>query len=168
MKKKCLDAHQKYKVRAYVARQINSKRVLGYYTLSLTALKPQDTSPDEAQEKFGTWAIPFVYLGLLGVDSDISGQGVGSALLVDALKRTVVIAHSAGTYGLMLDAINDEKAKWYAGRDFIAFGNDDEGRVQMHVPLPTIKASLKAGGVTISAKELQETFREMLDEFSRD
>jgi len=162
LRKKCLEAHSRYKVRAYIARQADSDLVLGYYTLSLTALKPGDTSPEEAQEKFGAWAIPFVYLGLLGVTEDSAGQGIGSALMLDAFKRTAVISYVAGTYGLMLDAINEEKARWYADREFLDFGRDGEGRVQMHVPITTIHQSLAEGGVTVSRNDIDEMFRGLL------
>jgi GNAT superfamily N-acetyltransferase len=99
LKKKCLDAHEVFKVRAYAARRAEDNMVLGYYTLSLTALKPEDTGPEEAHEKFGTWAIPFVYLGLLGVSEHVSGKGIGSALMLDAFKRTIASRRWQGRTG---------------------------------------------------------------------
>jgi hypothetical protein len=162
LKRKCLDAHELFKVRAYTARRPDNVKVLGYYTLSLTALKPEDTGPDEAHEKFGAWAVPFVYLGLLGVTEEACGEGIGSALMLDAFKRTLVIAQMAGTYGLMLDAINEEKAVWYADRGLIEFGRDDDGRVQMHVPLPTIREALSQGGITISDAEIGNMFGDLV------
>jgi hypothetical protein len=98
VKKRCLEDHGLHKARAYVATEPDSAKVIGFYTLSLTALKPEDTSPEEAQEKFGTWAIPLVYLGQIGVHTPFQkGKGVGSAMMYHAFRQTLAIADIAGT-----------------------------------------------------------------------
>lgn len=81
-----------------------------------------DTSPAEAEEKYGTWAFPLVYLAQIGVRNEVQrGQGVGSAMMLDAFERTLTIADLAGTFGLMLDAIDDDRALWYERLDFKRF-----------------------------------------------
>lgn len=141
-RKKCLDAHDLYKVRAYVARASNCSEVLGFYTLSLTALKPSDTGPDEAHAKFGTWVVPFVYLGQIAAHKNHAGCGIGSALMLHAFERTLEIAEIAGTYGLMLDAIDEKTANWYEKLSFSAFDVEEDGRIKMHIPLSTIRLAL--------------------------
>lgn len=111
LEKKSLEAHALYKSRVYVAAEAETNKVLGFYTLSLTALKPSDTTPEEAEQKFGTWAIPLVYLGQIAVRTEYQkGKGIGSALMLHAFERTLEIANIAGTYGLMLDAVDEERA----------------------------------------------------------
>lgn len=143
-KKKCLDAHERYKARAYVARQPSDQRALGFYTLSLTSLSPQGTTPEDAQQKFGGWAVPFVYLGQIGVSKDTQGMHVGSALMLHAFERTLEIANIAGTFGLMLDAIDEERAKWYERLSFDRFDVEADGRIKMYCPIRTIAAALSA------------------------
>lgn len=142
--KRCLEAHGLYKVRAYVATEPGCTQALGFYTLSLASLKPDDTSPDEAHAKFGTWAIPLVYLGQIGVHRPFqNGRGIGSAMMYDAFERTLEIAELAGTFGLALDAIDEQRAEWYEGLAFQRFDVEQDGRIKMICPLSTIRAALQ-------------------------
>jgi hypothetical protein len=70
----------------------------------------------------------------------------------------------AGTYGLMLDAIDDEKAAWYADRGLIEFGRSDDGRVQMYVPLDTMRQALADGGVAFASNDIVEMFGGLMPE----
>ncbi len=143
--KKCLDTHDRYKARVYVATEQGAKNVIGFYTLSLTAIKPQETSPEEAHEKFGAWVVPLVYLGQIGVHEAFQkGKGVGSALMLHAFERTLQIAEIAGTFGLALDAIDEERATWYEKIGFTRFDIEPDGRIKMLCPLTTIRAALEA------------------------
>lgn len=119
--------------------------VLGFYTLSLTSLKPGETSPAEAQEKFRTWAIPLVYLGQIGVQLEFQRKyGIGSAMMTHAFEQTLRIADIAGTYGMMLDADNDEVATFYEGWGFFRFDDTDKEQIKMICPLTKIRSALAA------------------------
>jgi GNAT superfamily N-acetyltransferase len=132
-----------HKARAYVATEPDSLKVVGFYTLSLTALKPDDTTPEEAQAKFGAWAIPLVYLGQIGVHEPLQrGGGIGSALMTHAFQQTLAIAEIAGTYGMMLDAADEERATWYERLDFFRFDTERDGRIKMICPLTKISQAL--------------------------
>lgn len=146
IKKRCLVDHNLHKARVYVATEPDSTRVIGFYTLSLTALKPEDTSPEEAQAKFGTWAIPLVYLGQIGVDKEFqNGKGVGTAMMIHAFQKTIDIADIAGTYGMMLDAIDEERAQFYERLDFFRFDAEGDGRIKMICPLTKMRLALEQG-----------------------
>lgn len=143
--KRCLEDHHLHKVRVYVATEPDSVQALGFYTLSLTAIKADESSPEEAQAKFGTWAVPLVYLGQIGVrDTHQRGYGIGSSLMLHAFERTVEIANIAGTYGLALDAADEEVAAWYEDRSFQRYDVEPDGRVKMVCHLNTIKQALAA------------------------
>ena len=126
-----------------MATKPDSPVALGFYTLSLTALKPEETSPEEAQEKYGAWAIPLVYLGQIGVRQEFQrSHGIGSGLMLHAFERTLEIANIAGTYGLALDAVDENVAQWYEDLAFERYDTEANGRVKMICHLNTIKQAL--------------------------
>ena len=140
---RCLEDHTLHKARVYVAAEQPTNKVLGFYTLSLMSLRPDDTSPEEAEKKFGTWAVPLVYLGQIGVRNEHQRScGIGSALMYDAFRRTIAIAELAGTYGLALDAIDEDRAEWYERLSFERYGEEPDGRIKMACPLTVIKSAL--------------------------
>lgn len=62
--------------------------------------------------------IPVMVLGRLAVDRTCQGQQLGSALLKDALLRTVSVAQNVGIRALLVHAINDKAKQFYAQRGF--------------------------------------------------
>jgi hypothetical protein len=140
---KCLEDHDVHKVRVYVATEPESNLALGFYTLSLTALKAEETTPEDAQAKYGRWAIPLVYLGQIGVRKEYQKKnGIGSGLMLHAFERTLEIANLAGTYGLALDAVDEEVAQWYEDLAFERYDTEADGRVKMICHLNTIRQAL--------------------------
>lgn len=63
--------------------------------------------------------IPVLLLGRLAVDKRFHNQGLGQALLRDALLRSVHIAEDAGVYALLLHAISEPAKQFYLSRGFV-------------------------------------------------
>ena len=61
--------------------------------------------------------IPVMVLARLAVDSAYQKQGLGSALLRDALLRTIAAAQIAGIRAVLLHAMSDAK-RFYARAGF--------------------------------------------------
>jgi len=57
-------------------------------------------------------------MGRLAVDSAFQGQGLGAALLVDALERAV--RSEIAAFAMMVDAKSDQAADFYRHHGFIA------------------------------------------------
>lgn len=109
------DVKRKYAT-CFVAREIATKRVAGFYTLSSSNVPLTDV-PDPLAKKLPRYpAIPAVLIGWLGRHSDYSGQGLGEALLFDAIK-TVATA-PIGAHAIFADAIDDQAAAFYAAFGF--------------------------------------------------
>ena len=141
--KRCLSDHELYKARVYVARPEDTQAVIGFYTLSLTSIRPNEPTTEEAEAKFGTWVIPLVYLGQIGVHGEYRGlKTIGPALMVHAFERTLQIAELAGTFGLSLDAIDEKRAQWYESIGFTRYDVEPDGRIKMLCPLTTIRQAL--------------------------
>lgn len=87
-------------------------RVAGYYSISAGSV-----SRKEATRKIGRNApdpVPMALIGRLAVHQDRQCQGIGSALLRDAILRIAQAAEYLGIKGIMVHALDDDSAKFYA------------------------------------------------------
>jgi GNAT superfamily N-acetyltransferase len=118
--------------------------VLGYYYLNLTSY--QIGKIDEKSDgKFArVAAIPAVYLGMIGVHSGFQKSGIGKKLMHDAMLRTIQIADNAGTYGLTLDALDENLVEYYSQFGFQVFRDPDKEKdgIEMYLPLKTIQSAI--------------------------
>jgi GNAT superfamily N-acetyltransferase len=64
-------------------------------------------------------AIPIMLLARMAVDRRWQGQGVGKALLRDALERTLQAADIAGIHAFAVHAKDDEARRFYEHFDLI-------------------------------------------------
>lgn len=83
----------------------------GFYTLSA-----QSISRDEARGWLARNAptqIPVILLGMLRVDCRYQGQGLGHDLLLDAVRRTRLIAEQIGARALVVDPIDEHARSFY-------------------------------------------------------
>ena len=62
--------------------------------------------------------IPVMVIGRLAVDREHQGKGLGSALLKDALLRTLNAASIAGIRAVLLHAISDDAKRFYEKAGF--------------------------------------------------
>lgn len=127
--------HDKYRTRVFVACPVDSKRVLGFYSLTIRSLAPRRL----IDIGFGQRDIPAIYFAMLGVSEDVAKQGIGSALMFDAFQRSLEVAENAGAYCLWLTSVSDDKAKWYKGKQFDFI---EAGKLEMYIPLATIRDAL--------------------------
>jgi len=73
--------------RTFVAVRGGERTVLGYYAISSHGVRRADL-PDDQAKGLPRIDVPVVLLGQLAVDRSVQGQGLGSLLLIDALKRS--------------------------------------------------------------------------------
>jgi GNAT superfamily N-acetyltransferase len=93
------------------------KTVIAYYSLTVGQADHQD-APRRIVEGAGRYPVPLVILARLAVTQDEQGKGFGSALLKDALKRTLQAADIAGVRALFVHAKDDEARAFYERFDF--------------------------------------------------
>jgi ribosomal protein S18 acetylase RimI-like enzyme len=100
----------------FVAREIATTRVAGFYTLSSSNV-PLNEVPEPLAKKLPRYpTVPAVLIGWLARHSDYAGHGLGEALLFDAIK-TVATA-PIGAHAIFADAIDDVAAAFYAALGF--------------------------------------------------
>lgn len=93
----------------FVAVDAASGKVAGYFTLAATSI-PLRALAEEISRKLPRYpVVPAVRLGRLAVDRQFHGQGLGGALLADALVRCAGSDISA--YALTVDA-NPTSPSW--------------------------------------------------------
>ncbi len=110
------------------------QRVAGYYTLAAASVLLTDLSP-EIQKKLPRYpSVPTVLMGRLAVDRAFRGQGLGGALLADALHRG---AHTGiGAYALLVDAKDEKAVEIYRHHGFIALPNSPQ---RLFLPLAVVR-----------------------------
>jgi len=98
-------------------------RVVGFYGLAPTGVPPNLLSRSVRTGRPPD-PVPCILLGQLAVDKDWAGQGIGSGLLQDALRRCLAGVSAIGGRVVIVRAIDDEAAIFWKGRGFFpAKGN---------------------------------------------
>ncbi len=98
--------------RTYVGTRTGSSMVLGYYAISNHRVVHEALPAGEAKG-LPRLDVPVVLLGRLGVDRTVQGQGLGSLLLIDALRRAQHLAEHVGIRAVEVDAIDDAARQFY-------------------------------------------------------
>jgi len=110
--------------------------IKGYYTLSNEALSRKNI-PDNLLKKLppAYENLPVTLLGRLAIDKSFQNQGLGSLLLIDALKRSYNTAvGSVGSMAVVVDPIDNSARSFYLKYGFIEL--PDSGR--LFIPMGTI------------------------------
>jgi predicted N-acetyltransferase YhbS len=85
--------------------------VVAYYPLAAHLLQREELP--QALARGGSRQIPAVLLARLALDKSLHGEGLGGALLVDALERVVAATETLGARFVVVDAIDDSAAAFY-------------------------------------------------------
>ena len=96
--------------RTYVVHR--ARRIVGYYSLAPASVAKQE-APARIAKGMASHPIGVVLLARLAVDSTEQGTGVGSALLKDALKRSVQAADTISARAVLVHAIDEEAKAFY-------------------------------------------------------
>ena len=102
--------------RTYIVRA--GKRVAGFYSLAVGAVAHDGLSGRVKRNMPDP--VPVMILGRLAVDESFQRQGIGPALLADAIYRTVQAAAIAGIRALLVHAISERAKRFYEAYGFRA------------------------------------------------
>lgn len=120
----------------YVA-TLDSKTILGYYTLSQYSVQMKDI-PVELSKKFPKYpALPATLLGRLARDFSTRGQGVGELLLLDALNRAVAMSEQVASAAVVTDAKDQKAVDFYKKYGFIELPKTE---LRLFLPMASIGA----------------------------
>lgn len=116
-----LQSQQASGSQTYVA--LATDRVIGYHTLVVGEVAPA-VVPERIKKGLSSHAVPIMLLARLAVSEDWKGRGIGSALLKDALLRTIQAADIAGIRAFAVHAKDDDARKFYSRFDFAPSPSD--------------------------------------------
>ncbi|MFK5952659.1 MAG: GNAT family N-acetyltransferase [Desulfobacterium sp.] len=122
------------RLRLWCANDRNDK-FAGFYGLTAHSVNPDD-APSLAKRKERR-PIPTIYLPALAVDKTCQGQGVGGALLADAIVKSLEISENIGAAALILDVLGDDdfdkRKAFYLKLGFTVIGNGDPKRLFLSI-----------------------------------
>lgn len=130
-------------VAAWIATNDDDPAVLGFYTLGAMAVRA-NLGPKEWQ-RASVPDIPVIYLRALAVREDKQGLGLGSALVIDALKRCLWISEQMGAAAITLDVLEDDhfdrRRKFYAEIGFKPLGHPENPN-RIFILMADVRATL--------------------------
>jgi len=97
--------------------------MVGYYTLAVGEVTLED-APERLKKGLAKHPVPILLLARLAIDRRWQGQGVGKALLRDAMQRTLQAADIAGIRAFAVHAKDEEARRFYEHFDFMASPTD--------------------------------------------
>ena len=101
--------------------EAGSPEVLGFYTLSSTAIDVGQLPPEFLKKMPRYQQLPATLIGRLARRTDCSGKGLGEKLLVNALRRAVETSATIGSVAAVVDAKGERARRWYEGYGFVRF-----------------------------------------------
>jgi GNAT superfamily N-acetyltransferase len=102
---------------------LDGDAVVGYHTLTVGQVRHEE-APQRLTKGLARHPIPIMLLARLAVDRRWQGQGVGKALLRDALDRTLQAAEIAGIRALAVHAKDEQARAFYEYFDFVPSPTD--------------------------------------------
>ena len=117
--------------RTYVATRDDDFRVLGYTTISSSAV-----GCDIVPENLPRHPVPVALIGRLAVDITARGERLGEALLMHALRSAKHAAEIIGIYAVVVDAFDESAKKFYQKYGFAELTDD---HLHLYLPLKVIE-----------------------------
>jgi len=113
----------------------DTARVRGYYSLAAGSVA-MEAIPAELRKRLPKYPVPVAHLGRLAADKSAQGQGLGSFLLIDALRRIERAANSIGVHAVEVVAIDDAAKNFYLKYGFVELADD---RHHLYLPLSVVR-----------------------------
>jgi GNAT superfamily N-acetyltransferase len=114
------------------------KQVIGYYGLSPTSVLPK-VFPRSIRTGQPPNLIPCLLLGRLAIDLKFIGQGLGSTLLLHALKAAVSASAFVGGRAVIVHALDDDALSYWRGRGFTSTADDSH---TLFMSMVAVKATI--------------------------
>lgn len=120
----------------------DGKTILGFYSVSPASVAYERT-PELVRRGLARHEVPAFRLARLAVAQSVQSKGLGGQLLLAAGRRCLLAASEVGGVALLIDAKNEQVARWYAGYGAAPLL---DAPLSLVLPLDTIHAALAVAG----------------------
>ncbi len=124
----------------FVAVDNRSEAIAGYYTLSATSMTLAEIPEDQAKRLPSYPHVPAALLGRLAISKDHNGKGLGGALLLDALQRSLHV--DMAVYAMLVEAKDSAAQTFYEHHGFIVLPSESQHR-RLMLPMATARKLLE-------------------------
>lgn len=118
----------------FAACPAQARTVTGYYMLSAASIAIGELSDDDARRLPRYPVVPAARIGRLAIDRRYQGQGLGAALLYDAIDRA--LRSDAAVFAVLVDAKDDKAGAFYMHHGFTPFRSQAR---TLYLPIGTLK-----------------------------
>jgi GNAT superfamily N-acetyltransferase len=113
---------------------------MGYVSLATGSIRREE-APRRYARGMPRHPLPTILIARLAVDRRHQGEGLGSRLLAEALRRAVAASDAVAARLVVVDAIDEEAAAFYRRRGFI---DVEENALRLLRKIADIRRSLEA------------------------
>lgn len=117
---------------------LSEASVIGYYSLAASAVSHEEV-PSRMGKGLARYPIPVVLMARFAVDLRFQGQGIGSALFKDAIKRALNLNREVALRAFVVHAKDDEARLFYERYGMTAF---EENPFHLYFLMKDIEATL--------------------------
>jgi GNAT superfamily N-acetyltransferase len=111
LKKYALQNQASFASRTFVI-TLRDGRVAGYYSLAAGSVE-YGAAPNRIIKGLAKYPVPVILLARLAIDKEFQGEGLGQALLKDAILRALTVTEQIGARAILVHAKDDEARAWY-------------------------------------------------------
>ena len=126
--------------RAFVVRDDEQGRVVGYHALTAASITHTDATA-RAAKGMPRHPLPAALLARLAVDKTVQGHGLGAWLLRDAMLRTLSAAESVGIRVMLVHAFDESASAFYVRHGFEPSPTDS---LNLQILIKDVRAAVDA------------------------
>jgi len=125
--------------RTFVVCRQGETDVVGYYTLVASQVEQSEATGEVLSGTSRHFPIPVCLIARLAVNGSEQGSGLGRSLLLDALQRTERASRSVAMRAVLVHALDEEAAAFYA---YFGFKPASADPLTLMVPLQAVRRVL--------------------------
>ena len=121
----------------FVIIESSTGHLAGFYTLSAASVPLVDLPAEDIKRLPRYPTLPAVRIGRLAVEAKFQGRGLGAAMLMNAVHRT--LQDAAAAFAILVDAKNDQAVAFYRKHQFRPLSSHP---MTLFLPLATAQQAL--------------------------
>ena len=125
--------------KTYVAVGPDSKMIAGYYTVSMSSVQFANLPESFIYKTMPKYPMPTAHLGCLAVRKELQGKGLGTLLLIDAMRRMIAASELVAARAIEVKAADDKVCDWYVEYGFTPFKSVGSPQFHLFLPLDTAR-----------------------------